>query len=592
MHEPRERTALQAMSDAVLAIAAELSVEAVLQRLVDAARGLAGARYAAIGVPDGDGAFERFITSGMTDELVAEMGPLPRTHGLLGAMLESERPYRTPDIRQDTRFRGWWPSAHPEMRSFLGVPIVARGGVIGAFYLTDKEGAEVFDEADQRLIEMLAAHAAVAIENARLFERSRELSIVEERNRVARELHDSVSQRLFGVVLAVETAAELLDRDPAAARVQLERAQQLAHGSMDELRSLIFELRPAAVADEGLAAALGKHIGVLRRVHDQDIALRVAGSGAARCGGRVAGLPDRPGGGQQRPAPRGRAAHRRRPRRAQRRRRADGGRRRGRLRPRLPGAALPATRADVDGGAGARPRRDADHRLASRRGDPHPARGGRVIRVLIADDHAVVRQGLRTFLELHDDIEVVGEAADGEEAVAAVEPHGARRGARRPRHAAARRHRRDPPHPPRQPGHARARAHELRRRSERACRRCAPVRPATCSRTSSHASSSARSARSTAARRCSPRRWPPGSWSSSAPRSRRCAPDDRLTPREREVLAQLARGLPNKLIALELGVSERTVKTHVSNLLGKLGFTDRTQAAVYAVRHGVVGRSD
>ncbi len=278
MHEPRERTALQAMSDAVLAIAAELSVEAVLQRLVDAARGLAGARYAAIGVPDGDGAFERFITSGMTDELVAEMGPLPRTHGLLGAMLESERPYRTPDIRQDTRFRGWWPSAHPEMRSFLGVPIVARGGVIGAFYLTDKEGAEVFDEADQRLIEMLAAHAAVAIENARLFERSRELSIVEERNRVARELHDSVSQRLFGVVLAVETAAELLERDPAAARVQLERAQQLAHGSMDELRSLIFELRPAAVADEGLAAALGKHIGVLRRVHDQDIALRVGGT--------------------------------------------------------------------------------------------------------------------------------------------------------------------------------------------------------------------------------------------------------------------------------------------------------------------------
>jgi DNA-binding NarL/FixJ family response regulator len=69
-------------------------------------------------------------------------------------------------------------------------------------------------------------------------------------------------------------------------------------------------------------------------------------------------------------------------------------------------------------------------------------------------------------------------------------------------------------------------------------------------------------------------------------------PDDRLTPREREVLAQLARGLPNKRIALELGVSERTVKTHVSTILGKLGFTDRTQAAVYAVRHGVVGRGD
>ncbi|MEA2317623.1 MAG: hypothetical protein QOD44_1812, partial [Solirubrobacteraceae bacterium] len=89
MDEPRQASALQAMSDAVLAIAAELSVEAVLQRLVDAARELAGARYAAIGVPDGDGGFDRFITSGMSDELVASMGPLPRTHGMLGAMLEA-----------------------------------------------------------------------------------------------------------------------------------------------------------------------------------------------------------------------------------------------------------------------------------------------------------------------------------------------------------------------------------------------------------------------------------------------------------------------------------------------------------------------
>jgi signal transduction histidine kinase len=278
MAAPHDSPALQAMSDAVLAIAAELSTEAVLGRLAHAARELAGARYAAIGVPDGEGGFDRFITAGMSDELIAAMGPLPRTHGLLGAMLESPAPERTEDIRRDPRFRGWWPSAHPQMRSFLGVPIVAHGGVIGAFYLIDKRTADAFDESDERLIEMLAAHAAVAIENARLFERSRELSIVEERNRVARELHDSVTQRLFGVVLAAETAAELLDRDPGAARVQLERAQELAHGSMEELRSLIFELRPAALADEGLAAALGKHIAVLRRVHAQDIALRVAGT--------------------------------------------------------------------------------------------------------------------------------------------------------------------------------------------------------------------------------------------------------------------------------------------------------------------------
>jgi signal transduction histidine kinase len=278
VHEPRETSALQAMSDAVLAIAAELSVEAVLQRLVDSARELAGARYAAIGVPDGEGGFARFITSGMSDELVAAMGPLPRTHGMLGAMLEADRPHRTDDIRRHQRFRGWWPRAHPQMRSFLGVPIVARGGNIGAFYLTDKVGPEEFDAEDQQLIEMLAAHAAIAIENARLYERSRELTVVEERNRVARELHDSVTQNLFGVVLAAESAATLLDRDPATARVQLQRVQELARAGMEELRSLIFELRPAALADEGLAATLRKHIGVLRRVHDQDIALHVAGT--------------------------------------------------------------------------------------------------------------------------------------------------------------------------------------------------------------------------------------------------------------------------------------------------------------------------
>src|SRR3954466_10381524 len=153
------------MNAAVLAIAAELSVEPVLQRLVDSARELAGARYAAIGVPDGEGAFDCFITSGMSDDLVAAMGPLPRTHGMLGAMLEADHPHRTEDIRQDPRFRGWWPRAHPQMRSFLGVPIVARGEIIAAFYLTDCEGADDFSDEDQRLIEMLAPHAAVAIEN-------------------------------------------------------------------------------------------------------------------------------------------------------------------------------------------------------------------------------------------------------------------------------------------------------------------------------------------------------------------------------------------------------------------------------------------
>jgi len=276
MLESRDSTAFRTLSDVVLALAAEREVEPVLQRLVHAARELGGARYAALGVPDGEGAFARFITSGMSDELIAAMGPLPRTHGLLGAMLESPVPYRTPDIHTHDRFRGWWPRAHPDMRSFLGVPIVARGGIIGALYLTDKEGADTFSAADEKLIVLLAAHAAIAMENARLHERSRELSIVEERNRLARELHDAVTQQLFAVVLAAQSAGELLARGDGAAGAEVERVQALARTAMDELRSVVFELRPASLEAEGLAQVLRKHVDVLKRVTGQPIELRVA----------------------------------------------------------------------------------------------------------------------------------------------------------------------------------------------------------------------------------------------------------------------------------------------------------------------------
>ncbi len=272
------------MSDAVLAIAGQRSVEAVLQRIVHAARELVNARYAALGVPDGEGAFARFITSGMSEETVAAMGPLPRTHGLLGAMLESEEPYRIADIKQDPRFRGWWPSAHPSMASFLGVPIVARGSIVGAFYLTDKEGPREFSLADQQVIEMLSAHAAVAMENARLHERSRELSIVEERNRLARELHDSLVQKLFGVVLAAKSAATLLERDAGDARGQVDRVGDLAQDAIAELRSLVFQLRPVAIETEGLAAALRKHVEVLRRVHGTRVELELQGEPRVRPG--------------------------------------------------------------------------------------------------------------------------------------------------------------------------------------------------------------------------------------------------------------------------------------------------------------------
>ena len=264
---------LKAVSDAVLAVAAGLSVDEVLQRLVDGARELAGARFAALGLPDGEGGFRRFLTSGMSDDLIASLGPLPRQHGVLGAMFETDEAYRTRDMHEHPRFRGWWPRGHPDMRSFLGVPIVSPEGVIGAFYLTEKADGRDFDDDDQQVIELLAAHAAIAITNARLHEESLELSTVAERNRLALDLHDAVSQKLFALVLGAETAATLLEQDSPAAREQVVKLRTLAQEAHEELRSLVFQLRPPDLERDGLVGALRKHVEVVRRLQQCEIDL-------------------------------------------------------------------------------------------------------------------------------------------------------------------------------------------------------------------------------------------------------------------------------------------------------------------------------
>jgi signal transduction histidine kinase len=258
--------ALRAVTDVVLGLAGEPALDPVLERLVHAVRDLVGARYAALGIPDEDGTgFDRFITSGMRDELIEAIGPLPRTHGLLAAMLTDPEPYRTDDIRADPRFE-WWPEAHPRMRSFLGVPLLFKGDIVGAFYLTDKEGG--FDDADVDLVRGLAAHAAVVIENARLFEASRERSIAEERSRLARDLHDALTQRLFSLNLTLEAAAATASgADPAPTVEAIQQARGLVDSALAELRTLIFELRPPELDADGLVGALRKHAELLSRAH-------------------------------------------------------------------------------------------------------------------------------------------------------------------------------------------------------------------------------------------------------------------------------------------------------------------------------------
>ncbi|MBA3249081.1 MAG: GAF domain-containing sensor histidine kinase [Geodermatophilaceae bacterium] len=267
-HEP---AVLRRLLDLALELGGVRGTEAVLRTILDAARELTGARYAAIGVPDGDGGFALFLTAGVDQATWDRIGALPRSHGLLGAMLADPDPIRLADIRADPRFR-WWPAAHPVMRAFLGVPIVAGGDVVAALYLTDPPGDREFTDADQEVVEALAAHAALAVVNAQRTERTRELSIAEERTRLAHDLHDSVTQTLFSLTLAAETAAALPAGDPGGA-AELDRVRLLAATAQDELRALVDTLRPVDLVQQGLAAALRRRIDLLRRVHDVDITL-------------------------------------------------------------------------------------------------------------------------------------------------------------------------------------------------------------------------------------------------------------------------------------------------------------------------------
>jgi signal transduction histidine kinase len=287
---PDPSHALAALNDALLDIASERATGSLLERLVETSRNLVGARYAALGIPDGEGGFSQFITVGMTSEQMEAIGPLPRVHGMLGAMLTETEPYRTPDITKDPRWR-YWPPEHPDMRSFLGVPVLAEGQVIAAFYLTDKETTPGgpggmgppppprgpgglspptppgFGAEDEALIVALAGHAAVAIENARLWEQAREATLSEERARIARELHDAMSQNLFSLQLTAASAADAVATDPAATAEHVRTISQLTRDIQAELRALVVDLRPPQLEVEGLVGVLRKHVGLLSRAH-------------------------------------------------------------------------------------------------------------------------------------------------------------------------------------------------------------------------------------------------------------------------------------------------------------------------------------
>jgi signal transduction histidine kinase len=260
---------LEAVSAAVLAMSGHLEVREVLRRITASARSLLGAEYAALGVPDDHGGFAQFVVDGVSDEQWKAIGPLPRQHGVLASMLHELTPTRLTDVRRAPAFEGW-PEAHPELTDFLGMPILDDEEIVGAVFLANKEGG--FTEQDERLLRILAAHAAIALGNARLYERSRELTLAGERARIAHDLHDAVSQKLFSLRLTAKAAAKLVDRDPARARAELQEVARLAAEAADELRTVVVELRPAALDEDGLVATLASQVQVLDRAHSATVA--------------------------------------------------------------------------------------------------------------------------------------------------------------------------------------------------------------------------------------------------------------------------------------------------------------------------------
>jgi len=243
----------------LLALGDAPDLNAVLERIVRAARRQASARYGAIGVPDGRGGFARFVTSGISERVAATIGELPRTHGVLGALLE-EGPILLDDIRRHPRF-SYYPAHHPTLTDFLGVPITHRGKVLGNLFVSG-HGSGHFTRTDARRLETLAAYAGVAIANAELYAQSQRLAVVEERNRVARELHDAATQTLFSLVLAARAAA-LSTRD-ADARAAIVGFEERTTSALQELRGLVHALRPKSLERDGLAATLADHAEALR----------------------------------------------------------------------------------------------------------------------------------------------------------------------------------------------------------------------------------------------------------------------------------------------------------------------------------------
>ncbi|HEY3055297.1 MAG TPA: GAF domain-containing sensor histidine kinase [Thermoanaerobaculia bacterium] len=256
----RQNEELLALHEAGLAVAAELSLDAVLKTVVDEARRLAGARYGAVSVIDREGHIQQFVTSGITPDERSAIGPPPVGHGVLGVVLREGEHLRLKDVREHPRSSGF-PANHPVMRTLLAVPIQCRSPFLGNLYLSEKENGAEFTERDHETLERFGVQAAIAIDNAHLHAQAADLAVAQERLRIAHEMHDGLAQVLGYVNTKVQAADAYLRRGRnEEASSQLRELASSAREAYTDVREGIVGLRALPSQEQGVSEALRDYL--------------------------------------------------------------------------------------------------------------------------------------------------------------------------------------------------------------------------------------------------------------------------------------------------------------------------------------------